>query len=64
MMDNLRTIEAQTVQKLTNNEVWPKFTGSYKKKGIVTWLLVLCKYNFVIFIFWLMYCFLADKGSG
>ena len=32
MMDNLRTIEAQTVQKLTNNEAWPKFTGSHKKK--------------------------------
>ena len=27
-----RTIEAQTVQKLKNNEARPKFTGSYKKK--------------------------------
>ena len=31
-MNNLRTIEAQTVQKLKNNEARPKFTGSYKKK--------------------------------
>ena len=30
--NNLRTIEAQIVQKLKNNEVWPKFTGSYIKK--------------------------------
>ena len=27
-----RTIEAQIVQKLKNNEVRPKFTGSCKKK--------------------------------
>ena len=27
----LRTIEAQTVQKLKNNEARSKFTGSYKK---------------------------------
>ena len=27
----LRTTEAQTVQKHKNNEVRPKFTGSYKK---------------------------------
>ena len=31
---NLRTIEAQTVQKLKNNEARPKFTGSYKKKCV------------------------------
>ena len=30
--NSLRTIEAQIVQKLKNNEAWPKFTGSYKKK--------------------------------
>ena len=30
--NNLRTIEAQIVQKLKNNEAQPKFTGSYKKK--------------------------------
>ena len=32
--NSLRTIEAQIVQKLKNNEAWPKFTGSYKKKHI------------------------------
>ena len=30
--NTLRTIEAQIVQKLKNNEARPKFTGSYKKK--------------------------------
>ena len=30
--NSLRTIEAQIVQKLKNNEARPKFTGSYKKK--------------------------------
>ena len=29
----LRTFKAQFVQKLKNNEAWPKFTGSYKKKS-------------------------------
>ena len=30
---NVRTIEAQIVQKLLKNkEAWPKFTGSYKIK--------------------------------
>ena len=29
--NSLRTIEAQIVQKLKNNEPRPKFTGSYKK---------------------------------
>ena len=28
---NLRTIEAQIVQKLKNNKARPTFTGSYKK---------------------------------
>ena len=32
--NNLRTIEAQIVQKLKNNEARPKFTGSYKKKSV------------------------------
>ena len=32
--NNLRTIEAQIVQKLKNNEAWPRFTGSYKKKRV------------------------------
>ena len=32
--NNLRTIEAQIVQKLRNNEARPKFTGSYKKACI------------------------------
>ena len=27
--NKLRVIEAQIVQKLKNNEPWPKFTGSY-----------------------------------
>ena len=31
--NKLRTIEAQIVQKLKNNEAQPKFTGSYKKKA-------------------------------
>ena len=30
-MNSLRTIEAQIVQNLENNEARPKFTGSYKK---------------------------------
>ena len=30
--NSLRTIEAQIVQKLKNNEARPKFTGSYEKK--------------------------------
>ena len=33
--NNLRTIEAQIVQKLKNNEARPKFTGSYKKKACI-----------------------------
>ena len=32
--NSLRTIEAQTVQKLKNNEARPKFTGSYKIKRV------------------------------
>ena len=32
--NSLRTIEAQIVQKLKNNEARPKFTGSYKKKRL------------------------------
>ena len=31
--NSLRTIEAQIVQKLKNNEARPKFTGSYGKKA-------------------------------
>ena len=31
--NSLRTIEAQIVQKLKNNEARPKCTGSYKKKA-------------------------------
>ena len=34
--NSLRTIEAQIVQKLKNNEARPKFTGSYKKKSVYT----------------------------
>ena len=33
--NSLRTIEAQIVRKLKNNEDRPKFTGSYKKKRII-----------------------------
>ena len=33
--NKLRTIEAQIVQKLKNNEAQPKFTGSYKKRHVV-----------------------------
>ena len=33
--NSLRTIEAQIVQKLKNNEARPKFTGSYKKKACI-----------------------------
>ena len=32
--NSVRTIEAQIVQKLKNNEARPKFTGSYKKKRV------------------------------
>ena len=32
--NSLRTIEAQIVQKLKNNEALSKFTGSYKKKRV------------------------------
>ena len=31
--NSLRTIEAQNVQNLKNNEARPKFSGSYKKKA-------------------------------
>ena len=34
--NSLKTIEAQIVQKLKNIEARPKFTGSYKKKGVYT----------------------------
>ena len=34
--NSLRTIEAQIVQKLKNNEARPKFTGSYKKNVYAT----------------------------
>ena len=33
--NSLKTIEAQIVQELQNNEARPKFTGSYKKKRVV-----------------------------
>ena len=33
--NNLRTIEAQIVQNLKNNEARPKFTGSYKKERVM-----------------------------
>ena len=34
--NSLRTIEAQIVQKLKNNEARSKFTGSYKKSVYVS----------------------------
>ena len=34
--NSLRTIEAQFVQKLKNNEARPKFTGSSKKQSVYT----------------------------
>ena len=34
--NSLRTIEAQFVQKLKSNELWPRFTGFYKKKRVVS----------------------------
>ena len=39
--NSLRTIEAQIVQKLKNNEARPKFTGSYKKKSVYASLMQL-----------------------
>ena len=36
--NNLRTVEAQIVQKLKNNEPRPKFTSSYKKKCVYGFL--------------------------
>ena len=33
--NNLRTIEAQIVQKLKNKEARPKFTGSFKRKRVL-----------------------------
>ena len=41
--NSLRTIEAQVVQKLKNNEARPKFTGSYKKKTCIPAAAQLCK---------------------
>ena len=37
------------MQKLKNNEAWPKFTGSYKKKRVISLNPNLSdlKYNFV-----------------
>ena len=36
--NSLRTIEAQIVQTLKNNEARPKFTGSSKKKRVACFL--------------------------
>ena len=43
--NSLRTIEAQIMQKLKNNEAQPKFTGSYKKKRVWEETLAKCKQN-------------------
>ena len=37
--NNLKTIEAQIVQKLKNNEARPKFAGSYKNRRVLQNLL-------------------------
>ena len=42
-MNSLRTIEAQIVQKLENNEARPKFSGSYKKKRVLVGKFDQCK---------------------
>ena len=34
--DSLRTVGAEIVQKLKNNEARPKFTGSYKNKACIS----------------------------
>ena len=39
--NNLRTIEAQIVQKLKHNEARPKFTGSYNK-SVRTRIYIIC----------------------
>ena len=36
MKNELRTIRARIVQKIENNELRPKFTGSYWKKACTT----------------------------
>ena len=41
--NSLRTIEAQIVQKLKNNEARPKLTGSYKKKRVASFLYQSCR---------------------
>ena len=43
--NSLRSIEAQIVQKLKNNEARPKFTGSYKKKACTHSPKGLCVYR-------------------
>ena len=48
--NSLRTIEAQVVQKLRNDEAWPKSTGSYKKNSVYTAILNLCCRNRINFI--------------
>ena len=42
--NSLRTIKAQIVQKLKNNEARPKFTGSYKKKACMWIISLKCLY--------------------
>ena len=45
--NSLRTIDAQIVQKLKNNEARPKFTGCYKKACAVV-----CQFGHVFFLMW------------
>ena len=44
--NNLRTTEAQIVQKLKNNEPWSKFTGSYKKKRVYGYMPQILTFGF------------------
>ena len=45
-MNNLRTIEAQIVQKLKNNEPRPKITGSFKTEKCVIILAMITSMTF------------------
>ena len=47
--NSLRTIEAQIVQKLKNNEARPKFTGTYKKKRVTVFRVQCVAVNCTLF---------------
>ena len=52
-----RTIEAQNVQKLKNNESRPKFTGSYMSR--------VCQYIFLLLLYVILldFCALSSKDK-